>query len=451
MKNLFFIIFFFAYYQTSAQYFQKKAVIEDLTFLTESIEKYNPALNGYHPEFKDLSAKCIESVTDDSISPFDYFKKVSKICALANEGHFSMGDWNDTIHKGFISDKYAYLPISVKLLSAKLYVMLDYSNEKLLKKGDVIVSINGINTEEILDQLIEVTPSDGHIETYAKRIIEEGFAWRYFLYVDQADTFELEVIDQNKQNKTVKVSAITRSKQGENYKKYYANTNQKDDAEEDGFYSLKIDENQAILRLPSFDYKRVNKYKVKSKKMYKSIFKDLKNRGVEHLVVDLRDNTGGRNEFADDMIPYIMKQANDDPYLKKTISWEGKERVYKLKRASKHAFTGQIFVLVNGKTWSAGSSLARFLKEYGNATIIGTETGTRYEGFAAGSKQVVTLPHSQVKIGIPRYHIAYPKSKKQTTVNRGLLPDYEIDATIDDYLQKVDLHMQKAESLMNGE
>jgi len=87
------------------------------------------------------------------------------------------------------------------------------------------------------------------------------------------------------------------------------------------------------------------------------------------------------------------------------------------------------------------------LKEYGEAIFIGEETGTCYEGFAAGSKQYVTLKNAQFRIGIPRYHITFDQSKKQITSNRGLLPDYEIEPIIQDLLEEKDLYMAKAMEL----
>ena len=451
MKHLIFIVLLVVSFHLSAQHIQKEAVLEDLNFLVDNIEKYNPALPVYHPDFNSLSTQLIQKIERDSISIFDYFTAVSKICALAHEGHFGLGDWKDIVHKGLIDNERSYLPIEVKLFSGKLYVSADYSNEQLLNKGDEIVAINGIKIASILNQLLEVTPSDGDIKTYAYRKIEDGFNWLYMFHIEEVDHFEIELIDQNSSKKTVKVDALVRSDQVANYKKYYSKSNQQNSNESMGFYDLSYENDYAKLTLPSFDFRRVNKYEVKSKKLYKTLFADLQKKGVKHLIIDLRDNTGGRNEFADDIVPFILKSSNGDSFLKKTISWEGKEKVYAMPKASKLAFVGKLYILVNGKTFSAGSSLARYLKEYGNATVIGTETGTRYDGFAAGSSQHVNLPNSQVEIRIPRYHILYPKSEKQKNTNRGLIPDYEINYSFKDYAEGVDVQLNKAISLIKKE
>lgn len=124
--------------------------------------------------------------------------------------------------------------------------------------------------------------------------------------------------------------------------------------------------------------------------------------------------------------------------------------MYKFSDPSKWSFKGLIYVLVNGRTYSAGSTLARYLREYGDATVIGSETGTRYEGFAGGSRQIVHLPNTNLKIGIPRYHISFPVSVKQKAKNRGLLPDHEIEPSIECHFEGRDLHMEKVLSLITS-
>lgn len=442
-------ILIFSHCSIFAQFLQKDEALEDLEMLRESIKTYNPALPHYHPEFDSLSTVEIQSVERDSVSLFDYFTAVSRICALSNEGHFSIGNWSDTIHAGIPENRYAYLPVEVLLTQTGIYVAGDYSNEQSLNRGNKILSINGKSTRDILLSLRKIVPSDGHILTYADRSIETGFPWLYYFHIERPETFEIEYQNRNGVRDSTRISALLKSEQSVNYKKYLKQKESLSAVSDASFYELNYFDEYAVLKLPSFDWRRVEKHDVKAKKMYKKLFKELAERDVRNLIIDLRDNTGGRNEFADRMVPYILRIDKDDPFLKKTISWEGKEKTYKMPKASKFLFEGKLFVLVNGKTYSAGNTLARYLKEYGDAIIIGEETGTRYEGFAAGSKQAVTLPNSELVIGIPRYHIFFPKSDAQSTKNRGLMPDVKIDYGIEDRLAERDLEKEKAMTLIN--
>ncbi len=451
IKYFVFVLALLAIETSAMAQLQQQQVKEGLLHLQQSIQTYNPALHQYNAHFDSLSTQIITSVQQDQVSHLEYFALASKICALSNEGHFGLGNWKDTVHQGFLNNHYKYLPVSVTLLKGKLYVWKDYSNEHELTRGSEIVAINGKSTTSILQQLQQTTPSDGTILTYTHRAIELGFSWRYYLYIEQPEAFRMTIKNTDGTTTDHPIEALTRNQAIENANKYNtANAGKKAAPEPEQFYTLEHKEGYSMLRLSSFDRGFIEKHKVKSKSLYKTIFKALAELEVKHLVVDLRDNTGGKNEFADDIVPYIMKAPSSDPFLKKTISWEGKKKTYPLPKPSKEAFQGTIYVLVNGRTYSAGNTMARYLKEYGNAVVIGEETGTRYEGFAAGSKQYITLPHTNIKIGIPRYHITFPKSQKQTTANKGLLPLYEVQYTFEDLLQENDLHMKEVTSLLNG-
>lgn len=451
MKYLAVVLFFTFPIHFHAQQIDRAAATEDLEFLIEKIKQYDPALPYYHPEFDSIAALVVQKVTVDSISVFNYFSKLSKICALANEGHFVIASQADYVRKGFMDNRFAYLPIQVEIVDGKVFISKDYSNEPHSQRGEEILAINGKASQSILKELIKCTPSDGHIVDYALGEIEVGFAWLYYLHIEQVDFFEIKLKNDDLGVRTIKIKALPRSEQVKNYKKFYPKKESQASENEERFHDFEINPDFAYLKLPSFDYRRIEEFKLKSKRFYKQIFKELQEKEVKHLIIDLRGNTGGRNEFADDMVPFIMKDNLEDPYLKETIKWDGKTKTYRLPKSSRLAFKGSIYTLVNEKTFSAGSSLARFLKEYGNAITIGSESGSRYEGFAAGSKEIVNMPNSKIMVAIPRYLIKYPDSKKQQSRNRGLLPDYEIKEQFKMKSNNEDLALKKAISLIQSE
>lgn len=428
----------------NAQTISKTEALAELNYLSESIVTYNPALSNYQPDFDSLVNTVINQPREEQISIFDHFTDIARICAFASEGHFNLGNWKDQVHKGFLDNQFQYLPLKVIYTSNTLYVHRDYSNEQKIKPGAQIISINGLKIESILRRLLDCMPSDGVIKTYAYEKIASSFNWLYYVHIEQVPEFIMTYSTLDNLIQTDTISAIALKEQNSNYQKYRNQPGETDQVKPDQFYELEIKEDYSILTLPSFDRKSVDKFKVKPKRMYDEIFKELMENSVDNLIVDLRNNTGGINDFADQFVSYIPVDGNQASFLKKTISWEGKERVYKMPDLSKYQLNGQIYVLVNGMTYSAGSSLTRYLKEYGNAIIIGSETGTRYEGFAGGSTEYVTLPHSDIRIGIPRYHILFPESSKQSTKDRGVLPDYAIKYSFQDRIEGIDRHIEKA-------
>lgn len=439
------------FFQTSfSQKLSSTEVQNDLNYLTESIIRYDPALQVYNPLFNQ-KADSLKAIVKDSLNLFEHFALVSKITALANEGHFGLGNWQDTIHKGFLNNSFLYLPLQFKIINNHLFVWENLSSESQLKKGDEILTINGKSVPFLLKELYKTIPTDGEIESYPQRALESAFNWMYYLYIETSSKFYITYVSHKaNQESLVNIPAISLEQMRVNYK----NKNQDITpipavTGKDKFYEFKLEKNTAVLTLKSFNRQLTEEHKVKPKKLYKEIFKTLKENEINTLIIDLRNNFGGLSKFADEMVPYILKEKKKGVF-KSSVSWKGKEKNYTFPSKSKLAFQGKIYVLVNGNTYSTASVLARHLKEHAHAYFIGEETGTRYEGFAAGSEQIVYLPHSNFRIAIPRYLKQFPESSLQPTKNRGLLPDYLILQSIDYLMNEEDEALMLAHKMAAG-
>ena len=113
------------------------------------------------------------------------------------------------------------------------------------------------------------------------------------------------------------------------------------------------------------------------------------------------------------------------------------------------AFEGTIYVLTDAYSYSNGSVIPMMIKEYGNGVVIGHETASRYGGFAAGSRQTITLPNTGLKCYIPRYVYTYPDGLNgQEDLNRGVIPDFSITYTWKQRIDKEDPVMNKALELI---
>lgn len=416
-----------------AQLWPGEHVREDLDFLIASIHQYEPALEAYAPYF-DKNAEKLMSELPDECTPTQYLTYVSRICAIAKEGHFAIGDWNDTVHRGIPQNTYAYLPLTVRIIDGRVFVWDDISDEKPLNRGDELLSINGRSIRQVIEILYSSTPVDGNIYSYLERTVEIGFPRLYYFHVEQPTTFEVAYRAAGAEGEVTTLKALTRQQQVENYKA----RNKTKSPDPDPPFSFDIDGKRALWTLTTFSRNSTEEAGINAKKYYKERFKEMRERGVETLVIDLRGNMGGLNEFATEMVPYILQNDPAESWLKKSVSWEGKVKRTNMPKASKYLYSGKIYVLVNGRTFSNGSTLARHLKEFGNAVIIGEETGSRYEGYAAGSKQYITLPYSRMSIGIPRYHIQYPEGQKQKTNDRGVIPTHLVQTSIEDMLEDRD-------------
>ncbi|HAA10808.1 MAG TPA: peptidase S41, partial [Cytophagales bacterium] len=81
------------------------------------------------------------------------------------------------------------------------------------------------------------------------------------------------------------------------------------------------------------------------------------------------------------------------------------------------------------------------------AVFIGEEAGGTFEGPTGGISMVVQLPHSEIMVRIsPNTHLSY--QYQQHPIGSGVLPDYEILYTAEDWVEGKDLEIEKALELI---
>ncbi|MEL6562385.1 MAG: S41 family peptidase [Bacteroidota bacterium] len=429
-----------------AQVYTKEQLQTDFSFLISNIKTYNPALYKYNKAFDEQVANLTANLPEEANS-FQHLSLVYRLVALANEGHFGVGFWQDSVHSGILDGRYQYLPVSVEVLNGKVYVWSDLSDNPELVRGDEIISINGDPIAAILEKLNAHLFSDGDIVSSKYRTLSNVFPAFYYLLIDQPKSFKIVAKDKSGKEKEVLKTAIDRNRMIENAKASQSKQTSKPKAVENEIYDFNVEGKSAYLKLKTFNRAKLKSAKIKAKSFYKMIFKELSDKAVKALTLDLRGNSGGRTEYSDVLVSYVLDE-NMDGYHKKTVSWEGKTRTYGIPKKKKKAFNGGIFVLIDGGTFSAASIIARNIREYHDDTVIvGEESAGRYEGFAAGSSQTVYLPESNLRINIPRYLIELPVPKKEYQSNRGVIPDHPITYTIEDVIEQRDKAMNLTKQL----
>lgn len=424
---------------------------EDFRFLKESFDKYNPALGVFHDKteyekrYEELYASLEGPMTD-----LEFYPLVMQLSAATREGHtFVSSDTITQIFSGFFKNKFSYLPISVRSADEHVYIWGNFSPDSTLEQGAQIISINDKSIQDIVAELSTYVIADGDIEIYKREKAIDRFVSFYYWFLEQPDEFRISYIPyRGKGIEEVTIPALTRDSMiAWRNRRYGKPKVSKEDISR--VYTFEVEENTAVLDLNTFNRQLKDKYKVKPKQLYKEVFKELKDKGIENLIIDVRNNTGGRVEYVKHLLPYLLKKPYKETLIK-NVSWKGKTTKNRIPKPKKLAFEGQLYILTNWRTFSSGSMVTVYAKEFADAIVVGQEPGSRYEGFAAGSTQYVTLPHTKIKVGIPRYlkQLLYPVQKK-TEKNRGVIPDYTVRYTIDDYINSTDRTMKKVQELID--
>ncbi len=138
-----------------------------------------------------------------------------------------------------------------------------------------------------------------------------------------------------------------------------------------------------------------------------------------------------------------MRKIKDDLWINNYEYYSGLQN----QPSKKDMFAGNIYVLMNGNSFSSTSALIANIKNTTKATFIGEESGGMYEGPTGGQTIPIILPNSKIMVRISP-NILIGSFYKKHPIGRGVLPDYYTRYTIDDILLNKDLEMKLAQKLI---
>ncbi|HEY3927720.1 MAG TPA: hypothetical protein VGL89_05065 [Candidatus Koribacter sp.] len=131
--------------------------------------------------------------------------------------------------------------------------------------------------------------------------------------------------------------------------------------------------------------------------------KALEQPGVQRLVIDLRNNTGGDNTLLRTLLVTLIR--------------------------SKVNHRGGIFAIVGPKTFSAAQNFVNRLENYTEVIYVGQPTAQNVNFY--GDPATITLPHSHLQVAVSKlwWQDDDPRDKRTAT-----FPEVALDSTFQDYI-----------------
>lgn len=476
----------------------------DINYTQHKLEKLYPNLYGYISK-EQLNAKfdSIRSVVNTPMTSKEFYFVISPVIAAVRQGHMSM---SPTIKK--VSKKQAKIykksgdgPISQFVFewqNDKLYVLKSKSKKNKIKEGAEVISVNSITPQSVYAKYRKSFTSDGFNTTFLPKFFSKRFSM--FLtneigikdsltYVfKQNDSLLTRVVSRNKPvlkannpiKDSVKVAVATpkdkaKTKVERKRKRIFGY----DTANKEYIKSLTVvptNASVAVLKIKNFtqgNYKRV----------YDLLFDSIKKQKITTLVIDIRDNPGGRIAEVVNLYSYLTDKEytviqpstvtsktslwrtgvfKASPklaypfigigypfymgisYFKTTKQDDGTYRFLlagaRKRKSNPNHFNGKVYVMINGGSFSASCILSSTLKLNPNVTFVGEETGGAFNGTVAGIMPVVALPNSKIPLRLGLMDI---KTISQTNIKgRGIFPDKEIVSTLQDKLSHKDPELE---------
>lgn len=361
------------------------------------------------------------------------------------------------------------MPLNTYLLDdGRLIVINNLSGDSEIVAGDEIINIDGHPTDTVLKTIFSVITSDGRNESCKKRGIKyEWFKYYYSFCYGFKSSYSLRFKRSNGSTYSSKLEAISSLKDTLILPKQDSVTFLQH-TRTCRYSILNAAKPVAIIDVNSFGGKHWNRF-------YRRTFRDIRRRGLEHVVIDLRDNGGGKINNGLKLMSYLIPQTVKVPFDRKpnlipfnfTLKMDPGTRLTPLlftlflpeipkKGRLRHfffgfpkhrnGFRGTTYVLINGKSFSMSCIAAAYLKHKAHAVLIGDETG----GNVAGSNAILTgsliLPNSHLKIFVPVYHIYHDINVENT--GHGVMPDYHTIYSKEEILEGLDLDIKKVKELV---
>jgi hypothetical protein len=435
---------------------------DDLKFAENVLKEAHPGLYRYNSKEEiDSLFEAAKSKITDSMTRQDLYRVMIPVMSRIGCGHTKFhpdDNWNDNYF--FNRDK--LFPLRLHIQGDKAFILGGYKDENI-KPGSEILRINNQPVTDIIRAILPCSFSDGRNTTFKFIELSRFFSGYYANIIGAPDSFQIQYSDGI--IKTVTLAAIP-------YEKIEAfqKSNESNESHLKP-YELTISGNDpAIIAIRSF-WMGSNKNYIK---FLKESFSLLREKQVQNLIIDLRDNEGGNDARGALLLSYLMdkdfryydrlEMTTDKKFsfaenahlpkfygiLRRLIShtdsgtylWKHSKNL-KVQKPAKEHFDGRVIVLINGASFSVTSEFAAAAHYYRRATFIGEETGGGYYGDNSGTFAIVTLPHSRINIGIPLvgYYMAV---KDYPYPDHGVIPDLKVNPTAEDVINENDVVMNTA-------
>lgn len=501
----------------------KLSIIEmndDIKFVENNLFKMHPDVDWYisneklHYKFDSLS----KTITEP-LKPNDFYLKIAPIISEVHQGHMSLSLLTEEIEK---ENKKKYKgskgPISqfeYLWKNNKLFIKKNNSQDSTIFVGSEIVSINDITPQVLFQKYRPTFTSDGFNQTFIDKWFERKIPSYYGSEIGIKDTIDISLscldsiysrkitrifkIEKDSKKVKSKSDSLALKKKDSLDSKKNQLTKEEKKTEKEGLrkvekrksvFGYDEDKKEYVISLTypkkdsSLAVLKIRKFaESKYKKAYDTIFKEIKENKVQHLVLDLRGNTGGRLNEIDKLYSYLIKDK-EYVFLKDTevtSKWQlpihvnrghsvwnyiflspfyliqspimvlktekiGENKFnYRMKsqkkqKQSENFYDGELFVLTDGLSFSASSIISSNLKGTKRAIFVGEETGGTYNGTVAGRMPVLKLPNSKLKwkLGV----MSINPINQTEEFGRGIKPDIEITPTLEQIINKEDPEME---------
>ena len=416
---------------------EESEALADIALLKRVLERVHPGYDRFATR-EELEAAwgSLHAAARGGVSDGELYLEVSRLLATLRCEHTkaslpeSISSWR--------KEEPSYLPFRVEVFGDRAFLAAVDSSQPGLAIGQELLSVDGMPTAEILAAVRPFISIDGYTE--ASRDVDLGFQTEYL--GGGIDHFGA-LLHGFRGRFTVEIEEVGGGARQELSVKAldYPSWQEMATGGEARYLNFRdevslelLGESVALLEVGTF----VNyRDPVDPDEVYGPLFRSLRERSVETLIVDLRTNGGGSDDAQLGLLRHLMTEPFlwAEPALFKTnglgdladvlTTWDptalearpewfepAEGGFYTLRpeiagdpsgtlEPAPDAFTGEVILLTSTANASGSTHLIAKLKDSGRVTTVGTATGGNPTGATAGLLFTLRLPASGIDVLVP--------------------------------------------------
>ena len=472
---------------------------EDFDVMRNILEKFHPSLYWYtSKDSMDMLFNAYRAAIRDSMTQQQFgFSVLAPITTAIRCGHTSF-NFSKKYNEGMRGLRLPSFPLFLKVYEDSMIVIGNLNRrDSAIRRGTTIMGIDGQSVDQISSTMFRYMPTDGFANNINYIRLSNNFPYYHRNIYGLKKTYQVSYLDSVGQVKSAALplyepaaDTLNRprrdsTKRAPRPPKPSRSQRMKDIrslqyiAPGDSIPSAsKIPGGTMVMTLNSFDGD------AHLPGFFRRSFRLMREQKATNLVIDIRSNGGGKVNHYARLASYLkvkkFRVADSAYSIRKGFGSYGKYfpmrtlnamalgmfttkrddgkyhfrywENHVVKPRKKDFFTGKVYLVISGPTFSASTLFAHTMKGQQNVTLVGEETG----GGAYGNNGLmipnITLPNTAMRVRMPMFRLVqYQHGPKD---GKGVTPDVNVGPSGIAAVNNIDLKMKAVLQLIqssNGE
>ena len=405
---------------------------------------------GYHADLRELGARIkaehprpfrviteedfdalIEAEIDrlnEDATRADFLWAMSHLIASIGCGHSALPFFNQQDAEIEVGQRF---PAKVRFHDGRLYITDPLANADRLNVGQEIVAVNGIPVPTLREEIYSRITADVHLPN-GKDQVANVYATSYLTYATGFP--EQYAVTLRGQSEPIALAALTEFSPDPILSPL-------DACQDELCYERDEARNIGIATLHRIDYyggERADAFVA----WWAEVMDDLSANDRDGLLIDMRGILGGSGNAGSYMLRHLSKEPfefyseNSDP--------RGRESLFLTQQPIDDGFDGEVYILIDGLTFSAAPHLFAIAQANGIATLIGEPAGGGKS--TNDGKLRFTSTNEDVEYFIAR--MIFEVEAPQTGIDEAVRPDIALTYSLDDTIKRTDTMREHAIELL---